>query len=66
MEFIGFIVDLLAKMLQVLGVEINYETFKTLLDLLNSLYNALPSWLKPVVQAILQPLVNALMSAISG
>jgi len=66
MEFIGFIVDLLAKMLQALGVEINYETFKTLLDLLNSLYNALPSWLKPVVQAILQPLVNALMSAISG
>ena len=66
MDFIGFIVDLLAKMLQVLGVEINYETFKTLLDLLNSLYNALPSWLKPVVQAILQPLVNALMSAISG
>uniref|UniRef100_A0A7C3M8Z7 Uncharacterized protein n=1 Tax=Archaeoglobus fulgidus TaxID=2234 RepID=A0A7C3M8Z7_ARCFL len=66
MEFIGFIVDLLTKMLQALGVEINYETFKTLLDLLNSLYNALPSWLKPVVQAILQPLVNALMSAISG
>ncbi|WP_156029590.1 hypothetical protein [Archaeoglobus fulgidus] len=54
----------MAKILQALGVEINYETFTTLMNLLNGLYEALPNWLKPIAQAILRPLLDALMSAL--
>ncbi|AIG99106.1 MAG: hypothetical protein XD40_0650 [Archaeoglobus fulgidus] len=64
MDLLGFIVDLVAKILQALGVEINYETFTTLMNLLNGLYEALPNWLKPIAQAILRPLLDALMSAL--
>ncbi|WP_202319556.1 hypothetical protein [Archaeoglobus neptunius] len=59
------LVDVVANLLQALGVRVSYETFITLLNVINCIYSLLPSWLQPVVSAVLRPLVDALISAIA-
>lgn len=59
---IDWLMNLITGLLQAMGVQISYEDFNMILQLLNSIYNALPSWLQPIFQAIVKPLLDLLMS----